>query len=192
MKAINKGCILFISLLFFYTGQVSAAISTDDGATNKESLADLGRNELNSLFAKLAAADTREEGQSVVNKIWHRWFNTDNQTVNAMLQGVMDYRRDQNIKQALILSDRIVAKFPAYSEGWNQRATLFYMLGDFHASLADIEQTLVREPRHFGALAGRASIYVLQGEIEKAREVVKQALAFNPFLNEKGILGEAN
>ncbi len=88
----------------------------------------------------------------------------------------------------MILSDRIVAQYPAYSEGWNQRATLFFMLGDFQASLADIDQTLLREPRHFGALSGRASIYAIQGHKEKAKQAIEQALSFNPFINADSIL----
>lgn len=191
MRIIFTAGALILGLQLFNAGQASAAIVDKDPAEAAQPALDSRRSELNDLFAQLAAADNAAVAQTLANKIWQQWFNTDNQTVNAMLQGVMNYRRAHDLKQALILSDRIVAQFPAYSEGWNQRATLFYMLGDHQASLADIEQTLLREPRHFGALAGRASIYVLQGETEKARATLREALLLNPFISEKGILGDA-
>ncbi len=188
-RRVLKACLV---LLLGFSAVATSAINNDKRAEDTQEAGnsyEKGRSELNILFASLALAVNKQEADGYVNKIWQRWFNTDNQTVNAMLQGVLHYRRDQNLKQALILSDRIVAKFPAYSEGWNQRATLFFMLGDYQASLSDIEQTLVREPRHFGALSGRASIYLIQGDRQAAVETIKEALVVNPFLNEKAILG---
>ena len=31
---------------------------------------------------------------------------------------------------------------PSFSEGWNKRATIYYLMGDFEHSLADVDRTL--------------------------------------------------
>ena len=47
---------------------------------------------------------------------------------------------------------------PDYAEGWNKRATAYYLRGEYSASLRDVRETLRREPRHFGALSGWAAM----------------------------------
>jgi tetratricopeptide (TPR) repeat protein len=71
---------------------------------------------------------------------------------------------------------------PDYIEGWNQRATLHYLQNDYQSSLEDIEQVLVREPRHFGALAGLGMIMQELGDDKRALEAFRKALAVNPYL----------
>ena len=41
-------------------------------------------------------------------------------------------------------------------------------LGDFEASLADIQQTLALEPRHFGALSGLSMIFENTEQFDRA------------------------
>jgi len=74
-------------------------------------------------------------------------------TADDARQGAMDA---QQTDVALKLLDAVVKLRPDYVEGWNRRATLYYLKNDYAHSLEDIEQVLVREPRHFGALAGSA------------------------------------
>ena len=49
-------------------------------------------------------------------------------------------------------------------------------------SMADIEQVLIREPRHFGALAGLGMIMQEIGDDKRALEAFRKALAINPHL----------
>ena len=71
---------------------------------------------------------------------------------------------------------------PDYIEGWNRRATIYYLQNDYTRSLEDIEQVLVREPRHFGALAGLGMIMQELGDDKRALEAFRKALAVNPRL----------
>ena len=76
----------------------------------------------------------------------------------------------QQIDVALKLLDAVVRLRPDYVEGWNRRATLYYLKNDYAHSLEDIQQVLVREPRHFGALAGLGMIMQDIGD-ENARSM---------------------
>ena len=71
---------------------------------------------------------------------------------------------------------------PDYIEGWSRRATLYYMQNDYQHSLEDIEQVLIREPRHFGALAGLGMIMQELGDDRRALDAFRKALAINPHL----------
>jgi tetratricopeptide (TPR) repeat protein len=83
---------------------------------------------------------------------------------------------------ALKLLDAVVKLRPDYVEGWNRRATLYYLKNDYAHSLEDIEQVLVREPRHFGALAGLGMIMQDLGDEKRALDAFRKALAVNPHL----------
>src|ERR1700731_4536959 len=67
-------------------------------------------------------------------------------------------------------------------EAWNRGATLYYLQNDYARSLVDIEQVLVREPRHFGALAGLGMIMQDLGDEKRALDAFRKALAINPHL----------
>ena len=59
------------------------------------------------------------------------------------------------------------------------------MMSEHEGSLADIDKVLALEPRHFGALAGRAMIHMAAERWKPALEAFRAALAANPFLNER-------
>ena len=80
------------------------------------------------------------------------------------------------------LLDSLVKLRPDYIEAWNRRATLYYLRNDYARSLQDIEQVLVREPRHFGALAGLGMIMQDIGDEKRALDAFRKALAINPHL----------
>jgi tetratricopeptide (TPR) repeat protein len=74
----------------------------------------------------------------------------------------------------------MVLRSPEYAEGWNKRATVHYMLGNFEESLADIDATLELEPHHFGALSGRGLVHVKLGDYERALSAFEDALEVSP------------
>jgi tetratricopeptide (TPR) repeat protein len=88
----------------------------------------------------------------------------------------------QKVDVALKLLDAVIKLRPDYVEAWNRRATLYYLKNDYTHSLEDIRQVLIREPRHFGALAGLGMIMQDIGDERRALEAFRKALAVNPHL----------
>ena len=69
---------------------------------------------------------------------------------------------------------------PEWSEAWNKRATLLFLMKDYQKSLDDISKVLDLEPRHFGALSGRAQIYIDLELYQKALKDLKDAKKIHP------------
>ena len=83
---------------------------------------------------------------------------------------------------ALKLFTDIIKEDPKWAEGWNKRATLLFIMGNYEKSLDDIEKVLDLEPRHFGALSGRAQIYLSYKQYEKAIDDLRKAKSIYPLI----------
>ena len=88
----------------------------------------------------------------------------------------------KDIDLAIKLLNAVVELNPTYVEGWNRRATLYYMKKDYLNSLADIRRVLALEPRHFGALTGMGLILQELGDEKHALEAFRKAVAIDPHL----------
>ncbi len=140
------------------------------------------------LFAFLEKARTEDEARAMEDEIWHHWMLAPDAASADLMKQAMERRRDYDLAGAVGILDKLVALAPDWAEGWNQRATIRFMQDDFEGSLADIQETLAREPRHFGALAGMALILIEQGRAEQAQAVLKQAVGIDPFLRERVLI----
>ncbi|MGN6489695.1 MAG: tetratricopeptide repeat protein [Devosia sp.] len=145
---------------------------------------------LDQLFAQLRVAPDPMAARQIDQAIWAVWTNPSDPILNARMRQVLLARGTGNIAQALRLVDQLVIDYPDYAEGWNQRATYHYMMGDLDLSIADCARVLALEPRHFGALSGRALIYLQQGKRALALKDMAAALAVHPFLTERQLFPE--
>src|SRR3982075_589768 len=109
---------------------------------------------LDFLFGALKAAPDEASAKHVEARIWAVWMQTPSDTAALLMARARAAMDAQQVDIALKLLDAVVKLRPDYIEAWNRRATLYYLKNDYVRSLQDIEQVLVREPRHFGALAG--------------------------------------
>jgi tetratricopeptide (TPR) repeat protein len=148
------------------------------------------KSDLDPLFAQLKAAPDAVTAQAISGQIWYHWLNPSDPELAERMRVITAAREAGDSSAALELLDKLVADYPDYAEGWNQRATLNYMAYDFDASLADIKKVLALEPRHFGALSGRALIYLALNKRALALKDMIAALAINPFLSEKKLFPE--
>lgn len=146
--------------------------------------------QLDRLFARLCAAPDAVSAREITDRIWTLWISPKDPQLAALVDRAFKRRHVGDYDGAIQVLDRIIANWPDYAEGWNQRATIHFLRKDYEASLMDIAETLAREPRHFGALAGRAVIRLRQGKRALAMQNVSKALEIHPFLPEKGLFPE--
>jgi tetratricopeptide (TPR) repeat protein len=137
---------------------------------------------LDFLFGALKAAPDEASAKHVEARIWALWMQTPSDTAALLMMRAKAAMDAQQAEVALKLLDAVVKLRPDYIEGWNRRATLYYLKNDYAHSLEDIEQVLVREPRHFGALAGLGMIMQDIGDEKRALDAFRKALAVNPHL----------
>lgn len=142
------------------------------------------------LFAALRVAPDAETARAIDRQIWTYWTEPSDPILAGRMREALVARNTGNPAAAVRLLDKLVADYPDYAEGWNQRATLHYMMGDFDASIADCEKVLAIEPRHFGALSGRALIYLQLDKRALAIKDMAAALAVHPYLNERRLFPE--
>src|SRR6266700_2044824 len=137
---------------------------------------------LDFLFGALKAAPDEASAKHVEARIWAIWLQTPSDTAALLMMRAKAAIDAQQTAVALKLLDATVKLRPDYVEAWNRRATLYYLKNDYARSLADIQQVLVREPRHFGALAGLGMIMQDLGDDKRALDAFRKALAVNPHL----------
>jgi len=137
---------------------------------------------LDFLFGALKAAPDEASARHVEARIWAQWMQTPSDTAALLMTRAKAAMDAKNIDIALKLLDSVVKLRPDYVEAWNRRATLYYLKSDYRHSLEDIQQVLIREPRHFGALAGLGMIMQDIGDERRALEAFRKALAVNPHL----------
>ena len=110
------------------------------------------------LFERLAAASTEEEGRQAEDAIWRMWVDHSDQPVREALALGMRQRDSYEWEKALQSFSRVILADRDYAEGWNQRAFIYFLKEDLDAALADLDKALELEPRHFGALTGKADV----------------------------------
>ena len=104
--------------------------------------------------------------------------------VDDLFQIGLEQMNQRNAPAAIATFSEIIKKKPEFAEGWNKRATLYYLIGEYDKSLADCEEVIRRNPVHFGALSGFGMIYLQQGKPEKALDYFQRALQVNPNLGQ--------
>lgn len=137
---------------------------------------------LDFLFGALKAAPDEASAKHVEARIWAIWMQTPSDTAALLMARAKVAIDAQQVDVAIKLLDAVIKLRPDYTEAWNRRATLYYLQNDYMRSLADIQQVLVREPRHFGALAGLGMIMQDLGDDKRALDAFRKALAVNPHL----------
>jgi tetratricopeptide (TPR) repeat protein len=135
---------------------------------------------LDGLFHRLQTTPSPIEARAVEQSIWRVWLETDDAGVNRLMQEGVLAMHGQRYGAALQVFDRIVAQAPQFAEGWNKRATVHFLMGNWQASVRDIQQTLALEPRHFGALFGLGMIYDALEQPEAALRSYEATLILNP------------
>ncbi len=124
--------------------------------------------------------------------LWQVWSRSGDPETDRLLRDGIRQMAAGQFKEAIQAFSKVIQRKPAFAEGWNKRATAYFLAGDLRKSLADCAEVIKRNPQHFGALSGYGQIYFQLEDYEKSLEYYRRALAVNPNMgnvetNIKGI-----
>ncbi len=138
------------------------------------------KQRLDTLFAELKRERDPDKAREISDRIRIEWQDSGSASVNLLMQWAAKAVESNRKATALDIFDQVIYLSPQYVEGWNQRATLHYQMGNYRKSMSDINRVLAIEPRHFGALAGMAAILTSAGKDELALRAWEQFLDIYP------------
>lgn len=137
---------------------------------------------LSDLYGQLVASKDEESAKLVAEAIEKLWLASGSDTVDLLMGRALKSVEEKEHDIALRLLDAVVAIQPNYAEGWNQRATVYYLKQDYRSSLNDLRQVLAIDPKHFKAINGLALIMQELGDKKSALMALRKGLKVHPFL----------
>ena len=114
--------------------------------------------------------------------VWRVWSRSGDADIDRTLAAGVEHMEAGRYPQAIESFSRVIERKPSFAEGWNKRATAWFLAGEMRKSLADCDEVMKRNPQHFGALSGYGQIYIHLEEYEKAIEYFRRAVEVNPNL----------
>jgi len=115
--------------------------------------------------------------------VWAVWSRSGNAQIDDLFKEGVAQMSGGRLHAAIATFTRIIERKPDFAEGWNKRATAYFLAGDYRRSLSDCDEVIKRNPLHFGALSGYGQNYLQLAEPEKALEYFRRALEINPNLD---------
>lgn len=120
--------------------------------------------------------------------LWELWTDAPDARAQDLLDEGMRQRAGFDLLGARETLDQLVDYCPDYAEGYNQRAFANFLRADYAVALVDLDIALAINPVHTGALTGKALTLIRLGRDEEAQVVLQEAVAINPWLNERVLL----
>jgi tetratricopeptide (TPR) repeat protein len=137
-------------------------------------------------FQKLRSAQHPAAASVAEQEIWRLWFIGPNEDITEKLNAASEALRYGDYAAAEVRLTELILKAPNHAEIWNQRAFARFLQLRFEDSLKDIERALALEPRHFGALAGRARIEAQLGHPDDASKTMGEVGVIHPWMARMG------
>ena len=151
----------------------------------------LASDEKDALFDALKSAKTEAEARLIEDSIWWYWLGEAPDTeTRHLVDEAMRKRDGYDFEGARLLLNDAIERAPDYAEVWNQRAFVLFLQGKLDEALEDADRALELEPRHFGALSGKAHILMQQGRMDLGQKALRQAIEIYPFIKERNMLIE--
>ncbi|ACP26579.1 TPR repeat-containing protein [Sinorhizobium fredii NGR234] len=173
---------IFLTLILALTVPATAALSQATQPAPQPETASLTtpQQRLDALFLDLKKERDENKARELADRIRLEWQESGSATVNLLMQSADKAITDDKKPVALDILDQVIALAPNYVEGWNRRATLHFQMGNYRKSMSDINRVLAIEPRHFGAIAGMATMLEAAGKNELAMRAWQQFLDVYP------------
>ncbi|HVQ05716.1 MAG TPA: tetratricopeptide repeat protein [Burkholderiaceae bacterium] len=148
-----------------------------------ERLGAIGRMADADALMPLLDDDDDDVRSAATDAIWQVWSRSGDAAIDKLFARGVEHMHRQAFDDALKVFDEIVRRRPAFAEGWNKRATVYFLLGQNERSLLDCDEVLKRNPKHFGALSGAGQIHLRLGHFQQALDFFQRALQVNPNLD---------
>jgi tetratricopeptide (TPR) repeat protein len=160
-----------------------AALKNSDAATRAEAVVWIA-NRGAMADAPLLHERLRDESAFVrrfaEQGLWLLWTRSGDAEIDALMARATEEMQAGRYSRAISILTDVIKRKPDFAEGWNRRATVYYLDGQFEKSIADCDEVLKRNPGHFGALSGLGQIYMQLDDAEKAAGWFRRALEVNP------------
>ena len=115
--------------------------------------------------------------------LWRTWCRSGDPEVDRLFRAGVEAVERGQLAAAEESFDRVIELAPNFAEGWNKRATVRYMRKNFLGSIADCQETLARNPNHFGACSGQGLCHMSLNEYREAAICFSRALEIHPHLS---------
>jgi tetratricopeptide (TPR) repeat protein len=147
-------------------------------------MGDLGTAaDLPALFKTLRDQDDLVRALSQ-NSIWQVWSRSGDPKVDGLFAVGVEQMNHGQAQAAIGTFTEIIKLKPDFAEGWNKRATVYFLMGEYDKSLRDCDEVIKRNPQHWGALSGYGQIYLHLDKPEQALAYFERAVAVNPNLQQ--------
>ena len=146
-------------------------------------MADQNDPRLEVLFKNLKTLVSMKEISTIESQIWEIWLEHHNLKAKSSIFLGLEAMNNQQFGKALEHFRLLTEIEPEFAEGWNKRATVFYLMGRFKESEEDALRCLKLEPRHFGANSGLGLIRIALGDWPGAITAMEAALRVHPNMS---------
>ena len=199
MRAI---ALLGLTLVVLFLAQPPAHAQPKPRPTRQQALQDLGSADvetrrlaaawmgdlgtpadLPALFKTLRDQDDLVRALSQ-NSIWQVWSRSGDPKVDGLFAVGVEQMNHGQAQAAIGTFTEIIKLKPEFAEGWNKRATVYFLMGEYDKSLRDCDEVIKRNPQHWGALSGYGQIYLHLDKPEQALAYFERAVAVNPNLQQ--------
>ncbi|MGI9383826.1 MAG: tetratricopeptide repeat protein [Methyloligellaceae bacterium] len=137
---------------------------------------------LTELYDRLRGASDEESAGLIAGAIEKLWLRSGSDTIDLLMNRAIQMVNEEDLDIALKILDSVISLAPDYSEGWNQRATVYFIKKDYESSLNDLRRVLRLDPQHFKAINGLGLIMQELGDKEAALKAFRQVLKVHPHL----------
>ena len=150
------------------------------------------KSELDNLFKQLKNSEA-QRAIDIENRIWKIWSihpsndRRGNRLTELLAQGSF-LMSEKELNRAYEIFSQIILVDPNWSEAWNKRATVLYLLGRYERSQKDIDEVLRLEKRHFGALSGQGLVQTELKNYEKAINSYKKVQKIYPSMQSPKVM----
>ena len=135
--------------------------------------------DIGELLADLADPAT-ENWEAVERQIVKEWSKSGSASMDLLLQRGQKALADEDYGAAIEHFTALTDHAPEFAEGWNGRATAFFLKKMYGPAIADIGRVLALNPDHFGALTGLAVILQEIGSDADALEAWRLLQTIHP------------